>query len=83
MSPPVPREAVIRSFFWPFSAEDIVFYFRSCGCAPMTAADLRARWAELRETNTPMRVAGERPVGGFPDCDRMRVAECVAAIPER
>lgn len=83
MLPPVPREAVIRSFFWPFSAEEIVLYFRSCGCAPMSASELRAQWVRLRETNMPMQFAGDRPIEGFQPSDRLRVAECIAAIPER
>lgn len=79
MTNPVPQSAIIKSYFWPHSAEEIVLYFKSCGYRQMTPTELRERWDEELAWNPVMQGVGERPVGGFEQTDKIKLAEQVAA----
>jgi hypothetical protein len=84
MSKPVPQSTVIRSFFWPQSAEHVAHYLRSCGFI-ISPASLRDRWTEEMAWNTVMRQFaeqyGDRPVGGYSPSDALSLAENLAAMP--
>lgn len=75
----VPQRAIAKSYFWPFSAEEIVLYWRSCGYRLMSATELRDRWAEEFLLNPMMQEVGERPTQGFKQTDKVKLAEKMAA----
>jgi len=79
MTKPIPQSVIIKSYFWQFSAEAIVIYFKSCGYRQMSATELRERWDEEFAWNPVMQDVGQRPTAGFEQTEKIKLAELVAA----
>jgi len=78
MTKPVPQRLIVKSYFWPHSAEEVVLHFKRCGYRLMAAAELRDRWMEEALLNPVMRSVGDRPLEGFKQTDKIKLAEGLA-----
>lgn len=77
MRPSIPHRVVVRSFFWPYSAEDIAWFLARMFRQPMSAARLKDIWIEESMGNPLLR--RDRPQGGFAQNDETRLLERLAA----
>lgn len=77
MRPFIPHQTIIRSFFWPYSAEDIAWFLSRLYHQPLTAARIKDMWIEESAFNPMLQV--DRPVNGFPPSDEVKLKEKLAA----
>lgn len=72
----IPHNVIIRSFFWPYSAEFIAAGLRAMFHQPMTAARLEDLWIEESAWNPFLRM--DRPKDGFKQTEEIKFWEKLA-----
>lgn len=75
----IPDHAITQSYLWQCNAAMAAFNLSESYKTTITAAELKLRWAEMLEHNTPLRLLGERPEMGFKPSDRVKMAKELVA----
>lgn len=84
MTRTIPHSVIIESYLWEMSAADVVaglnhFY----GAKQLTVSKLQEIWELELESNTPLRLLGDRPAGGFPSGEEIALIAALVSKSHR